>query len=298
MADLNEDDFSVIYRPKDYSKYAYDEAIEALRGARDEDPAACCGSCGDTGHTAVNCHHNPLVMARRAVRSQEKWRCFHCNGVFRTSEEAEKHFGETHDEHAKCLTLAVLNQSEVIVQALVSEWTRRMRKAKMSPLEFVALHRQPVVLGGEEFMIPQSRADDCPDYDGSMFGKDKPDPEPPPVLVDHSIDQFLAKAKVETAPVIDREAFLRPEKGAVPATPLNAAIDASWLGTASDTNSGFSWYSTTDAYGKPSVALEWDIAGPDNTTHTCRVLVVPGTPQGEVVRIARMLNRPFVIPPP
>jgi len=73
----------------------YDEAIEAMRDAKKQrgKEGFGCTICHDTGHTAEQCHHNPLVMARRAVQSTRTWRCFHCGEVFTDPVKAEEHFG-------------------------------------------------------------------------------------------------------------------------------------------------------------------------------------------------------------
>ena len=92
----------VLYR-KGLTAHDYDEAIEALQGAKNEDPAHGCGCCGDSDHTSAICHHNPLVMARRAVSKGNSWRCYHCNELFFTHEAAEEHFGRTQDQFAKCI---------------------------------------------------------------------------------------------------------------------------------------------------------------------------------------------------
>ena len=57
-----------------------------------------CFICGDTGHQAWECHHNPLV----AVELAEKYQCYHCGRIF-SEEDAEEHFGKSEDEVARCL---------------------------------------------------------------------------------------------------------------------------------------------------------------------------------------------------
>lgn len=85
----------VIYRnglePDDYQ-----EAIEALHEAKVNlgNESRGCSICTDSGHESSQCHHNPLVMARRAVATQRSWRCFHCNEVFTDPLKAKEHFGD------------------------------------------------------------------------------------------------------------------------------------------------------------------------------------------------------------
>lgn len=88
------DKFGVIYRTG-LEAEDYDEAIEALRAAKTqpEHLSECCTVCCDTGHTASHCHHNPLVMARRAAATTKVWRCYHCDEVFTDYAKAEEHFG-------------------------------------------------------------------------------------------------------------------------------------------------------------------------------------------------------------
>ena len=57
-----------------------------------------CFICGDTGHQAWECHHNPLV----AVELAGKYQCYHCGRIF-SEEDAEEHFGKSEDEVARCL---------------------------------------------------------------------------------------------------------------------------------------------------------------------------------------------------
>lgn len=63
-----------------------------------------CSVCYDSGHTAEQCHHNPLVMARRASFSCRTWRCFHCDQVFTDTTKAEEHFGIKGTAQPKCVT--------------------------------------------------------------------------------------------------------------------------------------------------------------------------------------------------
>lgn len=103
---------SVVYRTGRLTKEDYDEAIETLVCARDEDPSKCCGSCGDGGHTAETCHHNPLVLARLGAKKEFEYRCFHCGEVF-NGNAAQEHFGKTECEDPSCLSAALARNKEL-----------------------------------------------------------------------------------------------------------------------------------------------------------------------------------------
>lgn len=133
---------SVVYRTGRLTKEDYNEAIETLIGARDEDPSKMCGSCHDTGHTAETCHHNPLVLARRGGKKEHEFRCFHCGGVFEDS-VAQEHFGRNEYEEPACIK-AVNNYDALhdIVKTLVElqdatkqHFDLKMIMQKMSVLE-------------------------------------------------------------------------------------------------------------------------------------------------------------------
>lgn len=98
---------SVVHREGRPTAEDYSEAIEALMDARNqlEPDGRNCVVCGDSGHQAWECHHNPLVMARRfsAIMHAELWRCFHCNELFSSEATAREHFGKAEDEIARCL---------------------------------------------------------------------------------------------------------------------------------------------------------------------------------------------------
>lgn len=100
---------SVVYREGPITTADYDEAIEALVNARRQLVEMnadkgwnCCYVCEDS-HPASMCHHNPLVMARLRADDRQTFRCYHCDFVARTFEEAAEHFGEREEEVAKCL---------------------------------------------------------------------------------------------------------------------------------------------------------------------------------------------------
>jgi hypothetical protein len=64
-----------------------------------------CLVCGDGGHTAEECHHNPLLLAAigRDAFFGNVWKCFHCGAVFCDEESAEQHFGTTPEWPAACI---------------------------------------------------------------------------------------------------------------------------------------------------------------------------------------------------
>jgi len=66
---------SVIYRDT-LTDHDYEEAILALHQAmRQADLLRVgCAICEDTGHTAEQCHHNPLLLARKWVAATSIYR--------------------------------------------------------------------------------------------------------------------------------------------------------------------------------------------------------------------------------
>ena len=82
----------------------YAEAVAALfDGATQLEPdRQSCAVCGDTGHQAWECHHNPLAMMREAQRLQHTWRCFMCGEVLTDENAAELHFGHDPDGRPLC----------------------------------------------------------------------------------------------------------------------------------------------------------------------------------------------------
>jgi hypothetical protein len=99
----------VVYRQGALTERDYNEAIEALTEARDQLTGAgpcgfmCCAVCEDTGHTAEDCHHNPLILARRWAGATSVWTCYHCGFVATNDQEAVDHFGTSDAEVARCL---------------------------------------------------------------------------------------------------------------------------------------------------------------------------------------------------
>lgn len=73
----------------------YDQVIEKLEHGRGQlaPDGNNCNICGDSGHQAPECRHNPLVMMAEAESLRGSWRCFHCDNVFVTEADAQAHFG-------------------------------------------------------------------------------------------------------------------------------------------------------------------------------------------------------------
>lgn len=101
---------AVCYRHGDFSPEAYDEAIQALTDAKNQRASMAkgeyqsgCSVCSDTGHTVESCHHDPLQLAREGALSHMQFRCYHCDFVCTTDEEAKEHFGSSEAEIARCL---------------------------------------------------------------------------------------------------------------------------------------------------------------------------------------------------
>lgn len=83
----------------------YDEAIYDLMKAKEQlgPDGNSCAVCGDGGHQAWECHHNPLAMARRTAKELQTYRCFHCGQSFTNPVEAEEHFGKRDEkDHPVC----------------------------------------------------------------------------------------------------------------------------------------------------------------------------------------------------
>lgn len=110
--DWNADDnIGVIYRKRYPTVADYDEAISDLQNAREAiasgDESGGCAICTDGGHGVRTCHHNPLVQARLWATERGKWRCYHCDYVALTDEQAREHFGDRDDEIAACIAAQV-----------------------------------------------------------------------------------------------------------------------------------------------------------------------------------------------
>ena len=122
----------VIYRGKPGDRITADDYTEAIRDLRDASTqlhpdGRHCSCCGDSGHEAWQCHHNPLVMARRAASRQEEYRCYHCGEAF-SGKAAAEHFGDDRS-----------NPVPTTCQQLTSD--RRMLDAMIVMLEKYGIHR-------------------------------------------------------------------------------------------------------------------------------------------------------------
>lgn len=89
-----------MFKPEDY-----EEAIDKLRlGLTQLVPNGNdCSICGDNGHQAWECHHNPLVLMQRVEHAESRWRCFHCNEVFSDYKAAKDHFGNIPTAVPRCV---------------------------------------------------------------------------------------------------------------------------------------------------------------------------------------------------
>lgn len=105
---MSEIEPSVVYRAGALTAVDYEEAIEALLAARTqlEPDGRGCVVCGDSGHQAMECHHNPLVLSRRFAQAENVWTCFHCGEVFTTAEDARRHFGPELEPAPRCASAA------------------------------------------------------------------------------------------------------------------------------------------------------------------------------------------------
>ncbi len=90
-------------------KHEYREAIIALELAMTQlqPDGNNCVVCGDNGHQAWECLHNPLVMVNKGFKLEDSWRCFHCNRVYIDPEKAAKHFGNRDSEKPACCKVVV-----------------------------------------------------------------------------------------------------------------------------------------------------------------------------------------------
>lgn len=117
----------VIYRQGRPSIEDYNEAIAALRDAATqlEPDGRGCVVCHDSGHQAFECHHNPLVMARRAVGRRDSFQCFICGGVYYDHDgTALRHFGERDSGVPTCAVNRRRGDLHVTQDGDTFEWDR------------------------------------------------------------------------------------------------------------------------------------------------------------------------------
>ena len=96
---------SVCYREGPITAADYDETIAALQDAKraiEDSDFMGCAICGDSGHSAQSCHHNPLILARQWARATRVWACYHCGFVATNDDEARAHFGRTDEDVPAC----------------------------------------------------------------------------------------------------------------------------------------------------------------------------------------------------
>lgn len=81
------------------SESAYNKAMNAMASARTQlqPDGENCAVCGDTDHQAFECHHNPLVLARKWESATSVYRCFHCGFVAKDEASAIAHFGSKNE---------------------------------------------------------------------------------------------------------------------------------------------------------------------------------------------------------
>lgn len=96
---------SVVYRTGQPTAADYDDAIAALQQARAQlaPDGNHCNVCGDSDHQAFECHHNPLLVARKWTAASGVYTCWHCGFIATNEDEAVMHFGTSDDEVARCL---------------------------------------------------------------------------------------------------------------------------------------------------------------------------------------------------
>lgn len=101
----------------------YDEAIAELECARSQlaPDGHNCAVCGDSGHQAFECHHNPLVVARRWTAATSVWRCYHCDFTARNEDQAKAHFGATNTGDPTSCLLARLEAKDGVIRELAEK---------------------------------------------------------------------------------------------------------------------------------------------------------------------------------
>lgn len=97
---------SVVYRTGPLTIADYEEAIQDLERAKTalvEGDSMGCRVCEDSGHGANNCHHNPMLLARRWTNASRFWQCWHCGFIATTDAEGREHFGENEECEPACI---------------------------------------------------------------------------------------------------------------------------------------------------------------------------------------------------
>lgn len=114
---------SVVYRTGPLTDRDYDEAIEYLQEAKRLGITGC--PCGDSGHSAEQCHHNPLVQARRGASKETEFKCYHCGFIF-GEDDARAHFGNSESEIASCLQGTAQQMAVEAAKAMREELAKRI----------------------------------------------------------------------------------------------------------------------------------------------------------------------------
>lgn len=87
------------------TKEDYEKMIRDLQDGMSqlEPDGKGCAVCGDSDHQAWECHHNPLILVMEARKDKATWRCFHCDAVFTSHDDAAKHFGAYMTRNPACV---------------------------------------------------------------------------------------------------------------------------------------------------------------------------------------------------
>jgi len=150
--------FSVCYRTGPITKADYDEAIEALQNARDLTDATGCPVCHDS-HSAAQCHHNPLVLARHWAAATNVWACYHCGFVATNDQEALEHFGPANSSlDPKCL-----RDAEIRISSLAGMIMRMCRRLDRFDPD-TKVRNQAVDLLKRYGLCSPLRTDSAPDH--------------------------------------------------------------------------------------------------------------------------------------
>lgn len=101
----HEEMFSAVHRAGPMTAEDYDEVIADMRRAKRalvKGDNMGCAVCEDSGHSAAQCHHNALRLARLWSRATGLWQCAHCGYIATNDEECRAHFGATDEDVPAC----------------------------------------------------------------------------------------------------------------------------------------------------------------------------------------------------
>ncbi len=118
-----------------FTREEYLKAIEKINAGLTqlEPDGRTCAICGDGGHQAWECHHNPLVLMKRGGEREGSFRCFHCGDVFTDDASAREHFGIHPWEDPACLEVA--NKDPKMRAWLKKMESARSKKIAPPPME-------------------------------------------------------------------------------------------------------------------------------------------------------------------